>query len=235
MHLIMGTGGSHAMTAIAEAAGFLYGTCHPDTCIREEVFFYDHEWKKPNRAGYMRALARAVPVMATVCDIMDEGLYREALSWAWEMSPHVEYVLFIPKMTGVIERLPRRVGGSKEVVLAFSVPTKYGGTDLPVDSFRGRPVHLLGGSPAQQVDYWRRFRAAGCEVVSVDGNYAQKMASRFCQFYYPQGLKGARNRTWPTLKEFDGQKWPGPSGPQEAFRRSCESMMEMWRGLRVAV
>jgi hypothetical protein len=63
------------------------------------------------------------------------------------------------------------------------VPTSYGGTPLPVDRFKGRRVHLLGGSPKRQLQY---FHALRDEVVSLDNNYILKV-SGFGQVWMPDG------------------------------------------------
>jgi hypothetical protein len=51
-----------------------------------------------------------------------------------------------------------------DFLLGFSVPTKYGGTAIPMTAFR-RPVHLLGGRP----DVQRRLGSV-LPVVSLDCN-----------------------------------------------------------------
>jgi hypothetical protein len=73
------------------------------------------------------------------------------------------------------------------------------------------------------------------DVVSADGNYALKMATRWNQSFCQDGSATyARNRFWPTLREANGgQKWGDGSAtadaPYEAFRRSCENIMMMWQ------
>lgn len=209
------------------AAGFRYGAQLPGT-VYGPLHFADQDWRRPNRAAYMAALARHRPAMATVLDWEREEQLGEVLSWAEEAASHVARVLLIPKVIGGIGRLPGRVGGA-DVVLGYSVPSRYGGTDLPLWEFAGRPVHLLGGSPAQQMQAWAHL-APMAEVVSADGNYAGKLALAACQFYSPRPVAGASNRRWPTLAEADGRRWEG-NGPCEAFRRSCDSIMAEWRRL----
>lgn len=219
-------GGNKTFTPIAVGLGYKYGARLPHV-VHSDLYFADQNWHKPERRRYMEYISRYRPVMATVLDLEREEQLPEVLDWAEEAAQHADKVLVIPKYDGGIAKLPRTING-KPIVLAYSVPSRYGGTTVPVEEFAGWPVHLLGGNPFKQRDAYLALSRAS-EVISCDGNYHQKQATRFCQFFLPEGMKGARNRFWPTLKEFDGQKWPGPNPPAEAFRRSCIAIMDFWR------
>jgi hypothetical protein len=175
----------------------------------------------------MAALAEHRPHQATVLDLEREEQFNEVMDWAEEAAQYVERVVIIPKVFDIIPRIPERVGGA-DVVLGYSVPTRYAGTEVPVWEFGRRPVHLLGGSPRAQMQLMHYLN-----VVSADGNYAQKMATRYCQFWMPGTARYAKNRWWPTLREAaGGQLWGDGSdtagAPYEAFRRSCENIMIAW-------
>lgn len=226
--LIYCGGGNRRFMEIAVSAGFKYGAQLPDT-VYGPLYFADQDWRKPNRAAYMTALARHRPVMATVLDWEREEQAPVVLDWAEEAGQYVERVLIVPKVSGGINRLPRRING-RDVVLAYSVPTRYGGTQLGAWEFGGWPVHLLGGSPQAQMHVWRHLHGL-CDVVSADGNMASKMATRHCQFWTPGDARHASNRWWPTLVEADGERSDG-DGPYEAFRRSCVNIAAAWAGAR---
>jgi len=194
-------------------------------------WFVDQDWKKPNRAAYIAAVEQHRPHMATVLDWEREEQLSEVLEWAEEVAPFVSQVVIIPKVQGGIPRIPRQIAG-REVVLGYSVPTRYGGTELPLWEFTGWPVHLLGGSPQRQLHAAHYVR-----VNSADGNYIMKMASRG-QFWVPNtGYKHykALNSHFPTLVEADGKPWGDGSdtanAPYEAFRRSCANIMQAWQSL----
>ncbi len=209
---------------IAVAHGFLPGARLPDTVYVRPLHFADQEWKQPNRSAYMTALAAERPALATVLDWEKEAQLPEVLDWAEEAAQYVrEAVIIIPKIAAGIARLPRRIVG-KEVRLGYSVPTRFGGTFVPAWEFSGWPIHLLGGQPHSQMRLARYI-----DVRSVDGNYAQKMALRYCQFWVPGDARyAAKGRWWPTLRETDGMSW-GTDAPYEAFRRSCQNIVEAWR------
>jgi hypothetical protein len=216
---------------IAVGAGYRYGARLPHVIYPAiaPLFFADQDYARPDRAAYMAAVAFHRPNLCTVLDLERADQLPEVLGWAEEAAQYVERVVIIPKCYGIIARLPRRIGGA-DVVLGYSVPTSYGGTAVPVWEFAGWPVHLLGGSPQAQMWHWRQLSAVA-DVVSADGNYAQKLAVRHCQTWVPGTGHGAKNRWWPTLTELDGRRWPEPGAPAEAFRRSCLTIMVAWRTL----
>jgi len=222
--LIYCAGGNARFAEIAIAAGFRYGAQVPNYKIYADLWFADQNWKQPDRAAYMAALAQHRPHMATVLDWERGGQLDEVLSWAEEAAQYCERVLIIPKVHSGIDRLPRQLGG-KEIVLAFSIPTKYGGTEVPIWEFSGWPIHLLGGSPQAQMHYARHLNAIA-DVVSADGNMANKMA-HFCRFWR---AKPGRKGHWVQLAEVGDANF-GKDSNREAFRRSCENIMAAWRNL----
>jgi hypothetical protein len=218
------------LAQIAIDAGFHFGAQLPDT-VYHPLYFADQDWRNPDRAAYIAALAEHRPRLATVLDWEHDEQLDEVLGWAEDAAPHVEKVLIVPKVIGGIERLPRHIAG-RPVVLAYSVPTKYAGTQVPVWEFAGWPVHLLGGSPHSQMQLWAQLTPIA-EVVSVDGNMTSKMALQHCAFWVPGTAHYYRhiNRWWPSLNAADGEPWPGENAHHEAFRRSCENVAAAWRRL----
>lgn len=219
--LIYCGGGNPRFYEIATEAGFAYGAQLPDT-VYGPLFFADQDWRKPNREAYMAALAKHRPEMATVLDWEQEEQLPEVLDWAQEAAQFVSRVVIVPKVIGGIKMLPHQIAG-KPVVLGYSVPTKYAGTPLPLWSFRGWPVHLLGGSPHKQMQLWHYLPH---DIVSADGNMTNKMAHR-CRFWRAQ--KGAKGH-FVELREAGAGNW-GQDANYEAFRRSCQNVYTAWRRL----
>lgn len=213
--LIYCGGKNRRYAEVAIAAGFRYGAQLPCTTYGP-VWFADQNWKKPDRARYMVALAEHRPEMATVLDLERADQLDEVLSWAEEAAQYAPRVLIIPKYTGAIDSLPRRIGGA-DIILAYSVPTAFGGTEVPVWEFAGWSVHLLGGSPHRQMMLTHYL-----DVVSVDGNMAHKMSHRGCLWSAEKGPKGH----WRNLREI-GIDLPTDNN-LEAFRCSCVNIMEAW-------
>jgi hypothetical protein len=214
--LIYCAGKNRRFEAVALAAGYGLGAQLPNT-IYHPIVFADQDWKRPNRAAYMAAIAQHRPSTVTVLDLERPDQRAEVLDWAQEAARYCDRILIIPKYSGAIDGMPRTVGGA-EVVLAYSVPTKHGGTYVPVWEFTGWPVHLLGGSPHRQMELSRYMH-----VVSTDGNMANKM-SHAGRFWHPQ--KGPKGH-WRNLREFGIDL--ETDNNLEAFRRSCENIAEAWR------
>jgi hypothetical protein len=219
--LIYCGGGNRTFAEIAISAGFKYGVRLPGTAYAP-IYFADQDWKHPNRAAYMTALAKHTPFMASVLDWERQEQLPEVLSWAEEAAQFCEVVVIIPKVHGGVSQLPRSIGG-KQIRLGYSVPTKHGGTSLMISEFYGWPVHLLGGSPHEQVYIWRYLPG----VVSADGNMAMKMATMFCA-YYDYNYRNGKRTHWPTISGVDGHKWTGDNAPAEALRRSLTNIKQLW-------
>ena len=207
---------------IAIAGGFEYGAQLPNT-VYFTPQFVDQDWKAPDFEAYTSTLRSAKPRLASVLDWEFQHQLPEVLAWAEEAAMSVDTVIIIPKVIGGIVQIPERIGG-KEIRLGYSVPTKFGGTPVPLWEFARRPIHLLGGSPHKQMRLSRMMN-----VVSADGNYIQKMAVDHTAFWVP-GNARAKNRYFPQLQEADG--WAGEGAPYEAFGRSVENVIKAWQQLQ---
>ena len=214
--LIYSGGGNPRFYKIAINTGFEYGAQLPDT-LYGQLFFADQNWKNPNRKTYMTCLEKYKPTMATVLDLEKEDQFDEVLNWAEEASQYVDIVQIIPKIRGVIKKIPRKING-KNIILGYSVPTKYGKTDVPLKEFHNWDIHLLGGSPSKQFEVWRELKDKA-NVFSIDGNYYRMKATRFCEYY---GMD---------------YKWH-PDGNENiidahyiVFKKSCENINMLWENI----
>lgn len=144
---------------------------------RQRLGLIDNRWHDYDHAHHLDVVSRLNPIAATTRDIMTRDQCSDAgveffpleavLDMAEQVAEHCDEVLLIPKHD-VIDQLPETIGNAR-VVLGYSVPSSYGATPLAPAAFRGRPVHLLGGS-------WRRqqqlLHELGDDVVSIDTNVA---------------------------------------------------------------
>lgn len=218
--LIYCADGNKRFMQIACDAGFMAGAQLPNK-VYHNLYFADQNWKKPNMDRYIAALKKERPALATVIDIEREEQLAEALNWAESAAPHItEAVILIPKVCGIIPQIPEVIGG-RPVRLGYSVPTTHGGTPVPVWEFRGRPIHLLGGSPDMQL-YLRRY----LKVESADGNYMQKMALKG-KFWHGGALPKGKETAWGYLDEI-GRRGV-QDGIYEAFEMSVSYFKASWQ------
>ncbi len=209
--LIYCANGNKRFAQIAINAGFSYGAQLPGT-VYHSVEFADQNWKAPDRDGYMTALKLHKPRIATVLDLEREEQFDTVLDWAHEAAEHVETVIIIPKVFSIIPYLPTRVGGAN-VRLGYSVPTRFGGTDVPAWEFAGWPVHLLGGSPHKQMKYTYYL-----SVVSIDCNYHLLKATKFGEYWINSRWKNIQNHEHDSI--------------YSAFAFSCENIRDAWKRMK---
>ncbi len=192
MRLIFCLGSNRRFMPIARAAGWWPGARLPATLYESHypLAFADQNWtayqrallRSPaaaaaHRAAYMQAVAVARPHMASVLDWERAEQLSEILDWAAEIAPHVERIMLIPKVLKQTYRLPDHIGG-KPIVLGYSIPTTHGGTRCQLREFDGRRVHLLGGSPRQQIQAAQLLAEKGpnAQLISADGNMSHQAA-----------------------------------------------------------
>jgi hypothetical protein len=201
---------------LAVQAGLKYGinSAHYRLCPytyeltgRHEVAFIDNEYSKYDHAVHLAAVEKFRPRYATVRDIMTPNQcaaagieyypLEQVLDWAEELSAHAQNVIVIPKYD-CVDRIPAKF------MLGYSVPTSHGGTPLSVDVFRGRRVHLLGGSWKKQLEY---LAALGDDVVSLDNNSVELVASRWGQYCDPQGHVAAIRESLPHVPRLNNVRY----------------------------
>jgi hypothetical protein len=148
--------------------------------------FMDNAYHDYNHAVHAAAIAEFKPKYATTRDLFTKQQAAEAgvewqsveqtLEQAEELGQSAENVILIPKYD-CLDQLPDKY------VLGYSVQTSYGGTALPAEAFKGRRVHLLGGSWTKQRAY---LNVLGDDVVSLDNNHLLLVA-QYGQVCMPDG------------------------------------------------
>ena len=125
--------------------------------------FLDIDWKRYDFDRHVAAARATRPIMTVARDIETRQMLANVLRQAEVLERFVDYVIIVPKCPSLSSALDRLI--PLRYILGFSVPTRYGATCLPVEAFRRRPVHLLGGRPDAQ-----RRLANTLNVVSIDCN-----------------------------------------------------------------
>ncbi len=124
--------------------------------------FIDIDWKNYDFIKHRDIVATHMPYLTIARDVESIADLDVILKEAEILRRYCKHVAIVPKDKKLDGRLSELI--PKEYLLAYSVPTKYGGTTISTSSF-DRPVHLLGGRPDTQ-----RKIAEKLNVVSIDCN-----------------------------------------------------------------
>lgn len=217
MDLIYCAGGNPRLSDIAYEEGWLIGFRSDYASPCHHITFVDVEYKQPNFEQHLAKVKKHRPKYATVPDLSDKVVARQdverAIDQATQLANYCDIPLIVPKLPGQISLIP------EQFAIGYSVPSKYGGAQYPIWELAGRRVHLLGGSPRKQ---WQTYLhlSAIAEVISADGNYAQKMATRYGEYWqrdkweeHPQVKTGAKDLYF------------------ECWRWSCRNIRQRWQML----
>jgi hypothetical protein len=217
--LIYAAGGNAKLTQIAYEEGWQLGVRSDKWHYPYPLTFVDIDYKSKDPMRFERHIARVAkerPKFATVPDLSNKEVneldIRRAVAQANRLKDYCEIVLVVPKLSGQIEMLPQ------ELAIGYSVPTSYGGAQYPIWELAGRRVHLLGGNPHEQIKLYRYIHSIG-QVLSCDGNLAQKIAVERCKFWRQGGRNGGQWIDWPAV---------GKDQYYFVFRESCRNIRQAW-------
>lgn len=157
---------SKTVTEFALNSGWHVGaryTNHRDIKTINKVALIDINWKKYNLKKHLSMVKKVRPFYTVAKDITSLEELPKVIRQARLLSKYVEYIIFVPKINGAINIISNKYEG--RYILGYSVPSKYGKTEVNIREFNGHPVHLLGGRPDTQ-----RQLANQLNVVSIDGN-----------------------------------------------------------------
>lgn len=172
----------------------------------QNVGFLDIDWKNYCFERHLDACAEARPHLTIARDVENILDLERILAQADKLKCFAQKVAIVPKDIKLIGRFRELI--PKNFMLAYSVPTKYGGTSIPTKEF-DRQVHLLGGRPDIQLSLAKELNvySADCNRFTLDARYG----------YF-----------------FNGQKFikPGNSNYFECIRKSIFNITEMWRNLK---
>jgi len=217
MDLIYCAGANPRLSQIAYDAGYLLGIRSDRADYGFPISFVDIEYRQPNFAAHLAIIKKHQPKYATVPDLSEKEVSEQdierAVNQARHLSSYCEIALIVPKLPGQIALLP------PDLAIGYSVPTSYGGAQYPLWELLGRRIHILGGSPHEQMMMYRYLQAAGT-VCSADGNMAMKIATKFAKYWdkgkwieHPQRGQGKEDLYL------------------DCWQRSCENIRAYWQQL----
>lgn len=156
---------SKTVLEIAKEHGWLIGARYTNTRdIRafNSIDFIDIDWKNYSFDRHLSVVKKHQPKLTVARDIESVEHLDQILSQAEILSNYAEKIIVVPKALE-LDRIMESVI-PQQYILGYSVPTKYGGTEIPISNFK-RQVHLLGGRP----DVQKRL-ADNLNVYSFDCN-----------------------------------------------------------------
>lgn len=171
------TTGRPDLVTIAERYGWLRGS-RLDYIDRHEsrghdVDFIDIHWEDPDADELLAATMRHRPSHVVAGDYDGDNI-GEINERAQKLRQWAENVIVVPHEPGEVERVP------EWAVVGYSTPTKYAGTDAPIWEYRGRDVHILGGTVEQITKIYGHLRNS---VVSIDTNTFHRSATQFAKWW----------------------------------------------------
>jgi Family of unknown function (DUF6610) len=151
---------------IAQRYGWLPGARY--TNLRDikgfkKIGMIDIDWKNYDFDRHLDAVKKCRPLITIARDVEDKDDLEKILEQANELNRYAEKVAIVPKDKRLSSNITKVI--PDKFLLAYSVPTKYGATEIPLRSFKGRAVHLLGGRPDVQLQLSKQLN-----VYSFDGN-----------------------------------------------------------------
>lgn len=126
------------------------------------VGFLDIDWKNYQFNKHLEIAEMHRPRLTMARDIECIFQLDSILKEAEQLLAYSSKVAVVPKDPNLDGRLTELIPA--KFILAYSVPTRYGGTEVSIESF-DRPVHLLGGRPDTQRDLANKL-----VVYSLDCN-----------------------------------------------------------------
>lgn len=153
-------------TSIAEKHGWLPGArYHEIRHVRNQaaVGLIDVNWRHYNFEKHLEAVKQKRPLLTVAQDIEKHDQVETVLRQAQLLGKYVSFVIIVPKIRSIVKVFSCSLG--TKFVAGYSIPTRYGGTAVPIKEFIGHPVHLLGGRPDVQRDFAKKLK-----VMSIDSN-----------------------------------------------------------------
>lgn len=158
------------------------------------VVILDNDFHDPDIERYVDAFDRYDPSVAILGDAYSRHDARTLTDLATELStehPYKTYVI-VPKCREALDALP------EDVVVGYTMG--YAETLAPsfsdLSDWRGRRIHLLGGSPTIQLRVIEQLTQPTlsedppADIVGLDGNGLQKVAY-FGEYWSPRGWQEA--------------------------------------------
>lgn len=186
-----------------------------------EIDFVDNNFKNPDRERLEHIVEITDGEFVVLPDVYDGEDLQDIVSFGERLQEkHNTTPIIVPKDELDYSIIP------KDWILGFSVPSGYSETEVPIDIFQSHKVHLLGGSPRNQIKYANKLLDSGGELYSIDGNSFTKAATY-------GNIINESNIMLGESGEIDGNAWDADvDGYTDWGQRIAQSLCryyELWR------
>ncbi len=149
-----------------------------DISTFERVHFIDIDWKNYHYEKHIEAVKKFKPKYTVAKDWEKADELKLLLKQANNLAKYSSFVIIVPKVSSLKRKLLELI--PEEFMLGYSVPTKYGGTEIETKYFDGRPVHLLGGRPEKQRELAKELnvKSIDCNRFTLDAKYGDYFDGR---------------------------------------------------------
>ena len=124
--------------------------------------FLDIDFRSYDFRTHLEVTSIVRPKLTIARDVFEMASLHSTIDQGYQLLEFSEKVAIVPKDVQLASSLEASI--PKDFIFGYSVPTRYGGTDIPMSCFR-REVHLLGGRPDTQYQLSKSLN-----VVSLDCN-----------------------------------------------------------------
>lgn len=213
---------------IAQEEGWLLGSRSDYPTYGLPMTLIDIDYKgKTDFEKHIAVVAKTRPKYACAEDLSDKVFdltdIERAILQVKRLANYCEYPIIIPKLEEQINYI------DEKITIGYSIPTSNGGAKYAPEMLSGRKVHLLGGSPQQQIQIYQQI-IKKVNVGSVDCNMHQRMANEQCK-YWQVITRRSRFRRLQTTGDwflFPGNK-KDENRQLNCFRLSCCNIYQAWQ------
>jgi len=165
------------------------------------VEFVDNDFEDPSVDLLFDIVEKTDASYVVLPDIFSEEEVDDVLELGKRFCSSGVTPMVVPKCDIDFDRVP------DGWIMAYSVSSEYGSTDVSLSQLGDHDIHLLGGSPMNQFAVAERIVDAGLSINSVDTNGFGAAANYGSVVNYPDELIGNGNAWLYDVDEYED--WSG--------------------------
>jgi hypothetical protein len=196
---------SHSKRVVDLALKFGWQVCFRYTNTRdikhinERIGLIDIDWKNYSFYKHRKVVERFQPVATIAKDIFCHTEIDSVIGQAEVLKQNCDYVLIVPKSIRMAKEL--EIAFPNDYLFGYSVPTKYGKTEIPTKYFK-REVHLLGGRPDVQRKLGNELnvKSIDCNRFTLDAAFGDYFDG---EIFRPHPIGGYENCIIDSIKNIN--------------------------------